>query len=400
VRRAAAAVAIGCGIAGAAAFLAAAYFARQVVVPKTLRKEDLQIRRVFRASDKTLMVELPVSVRTTAPGRYSIWFANGTGHACIGEIVSSADAAGTVTRRVERVDSGDLMSAKAGIWSGYVYATPEPLGLPYSDIEIPTENGMAPAWKFTSTDSSGDASTWAIHIHGLGGSKAGALRGVPVANRLGNTSLVVSLRNDRDAPASKDARYHLGQSEWYDVEAAVSYAVGQGARQIVLFGWSLGASVALQLAASSEFRDLISRLVLNAPVIDWSSTLVANARSSMLPGWVARLGLKILGSTGTRWITGLDAPLNFPALDFLARADELSVPILVIHNEGDRSTPFAISREFVTRRPELAMLLTFPSAEHTQEWNSDPDGWDAAVETWLRTGPPSSAAVTLRPRGL
>lgn len=391
MRRAAAAVAIGCGIAGAAAFLAAAYFARQVVVPKTLRREDLQIRRVFRAADETLMVELTASARTTAPGRYSIWFANGTGHACIGEIVSSDDAAGTVTRLVERVDSGDLMTAGAGIWSGYVYPTPEPLGLPYLDVQIPVENGMAPAWKFTPTQASGDSPSWAIHVHGMGGSKAGALRGVPVADRLGYTSLVVSLRNDRDSPASSDGRYHLGQTEWHDVEAAVAYAVGQGARRIVLFGWSLGASIALQLAASSKFRDLISRLVLNAPVIDWRSTLVANARSSMLPGWVARLGLRMLGSSGTRWITALDAPLSFHTLDFLARADELTVPILVIHNESDRSTPFAISREFVTRRPELATLLTFPSAEHTQEWNSDPDGWDAAVENWLRNGPPSSA---------
>lgn len=389
MRRAATVVAIGCGVAGAAAILAAAYFAREVVVPKTLRKEDLEIRRVFRDADETLMVELPASVRTSTPGRYSIWFANGKGHACIGEIVSSDDAAGTVTRRVERVDSGDLRTAKAGIWSGYVYATPEPLRLPFSDVQIPVENGLAPAWKFIPTQPSGDSSTWAIHIHGLGGSKAGALRGVPVADRLGYTSLVVSLRNDRDAPTTKDTRYHLGQTEWHDVEAAVSYAVGQGARQIVLFGWSLGGSIALQLAARSEFRHFMSRLVLNAPVVDWSSTLVANARLSMLPGWVARLGLQMLGSSRTRWITGLDAPLNFPALDFLARADELSVPILVIHNEGDRSTPFAISREFVRRRPELATLLTFPSAEHTQEWNSDPDGWDAAVENWLRNVPPS-----------
>ena len=393
MRRAAVAVAIGCGIAGAAAFLAAAYFAREVVVPKTLRREDLQIRRVFRAADETLMVQLPVSARTTAPGRYSIWFANGTGHACVGEVVSSDDAAGTVTRLVERVDTGDLMTAQSGIWSGYVYPTPEPLGLPYSDVQIPVENGMAPAWKFIPTQASGDSSTWAIHIHGLGGSKAGALRGVPVADRLGYTSLVVSLRNDRDSPASSDGRYHLGQSEWHDVEAAVSHAVGQGATQIVLFGWSLGASIALQLAASSKFRDLISRLVLNAPVVDWSSTLMANARSSGLPGWVARLGLQMLGSSGMRWITGLDVPLNFHALDFLARADELRVPILVIHNEGDRSTPFVISREFVAWRPELATLLTFPSAEHTQEWNSDPDGWDAAVESWLRNVPTSSVSL-------
>jgi hypothetical protein len=40
--------------------------------------------------------------------------------------------------------------------------------------------------------------------------------------------------------------------------------------------------------------------------------------------------------------------------------------------------------------PRLAWLLAFPSAEHTQECNSDPEGWDAAVESWLRNGPPSS----------
>lgn len=391
MRRAAAAVALACGTAGVATFVAAAYFAREVVVPKTRRREELQIRRVFRAADGTLMVELPASARTTAPGLYSIWFGNGIGHACIGEIVSTDAGAGTVTRRVERVDSGDLRTARAGIWSGYVYPTPEPLGLAYSDVQIPVENGMAPAWRFTPTQPSGDTSNWAIHIHGLGGSKAGALRGVPVADRLGYTSLVVSFRNDRDAPPSADGRYHLGHSEWHDVEAALSYAVGEGAGQIVLFGWSLGGSIALQLAASSEFRERISGLVLNAPVFDWRTTLVSNAMSSRLPRPVAMLGLQMLGSSGTRWVTALDAPLNFHALDFLARADELSVPVLVIHNEGDRSTPFAVSREFVGRRPDLATLLAFPSAEHTQEWNFDPDGWDVAVENWLRDGPPSQS---------
>ncbi|MDQ0078264.1 alpha/beta hydrolase [Arthrobacter oryzae] len=355
---------------------------------------------MFRDADESPLVELPASARTTVPGRYSIWFANGTGHACIGEIVSRDASAGTVTRLVERVDSGDLLTARAGIWSGYVYPTPVPLGLPYSDVDIPTDNGMAPAWKFAPTRASGDSSTWAIHIHGLGGSKAGALRGVPVADRLGYTSLVVSFRNDRDAPASADRRYHLGETEWHDVEAAVSHAVSQGAHKVVLFGWSLGASIALQLAASSEFRDRISRLVLNAPVIDWRSTLLANARSSRLPGWAAQLGLQILESPGARWISGLGTPLSFHTLDFLARADELSVPTLVIHSEADRSTPFAISREFVTRRPNLATLLTFPSAEHTQEWNADPDGWDAAVFDWLRNGPPSSTAVSQMTAGL
>ena len=391
MRRAVVGVVTGGVVAGAAALFAAAYFARQIVVPTSRRIEDLPILRVFRDSNDSLLIELPASARTTVPGRYSIWFANGAGHACIGKIVATDDGAGraavgTVTRLVERVDSGDLLSAKAGIWSGYVYPTPDPLGLPFTNVGIPVENGIAPAWQFPPSEASPeDSGTWAIHVHGLGGKKSGALRGVPVAGRLGYTSLVVSFRNDGEAPASADRRYHLGQSEWRDVDAAVSFALEQGASQIVLFAWSLGGTIALQLALESEFRDHVVGLVLDAPVIDWTSTLMANAKSSMLPRWIALLGLRILESPRLCWIAGLGTALNLRALDGVARADELRLPALVIHSEGDRSTPFAVSRQFVDRRPEMDTLVTFPSVEHTQEWNADPEGWDAAVFGWLRS---------------
>jgi hypothetical protein len=43
--------------------------------------------------------------------------------------------------------------------------------------------------------------------------------------------------------------------------------------------------------------------------------------------------------------------------------------------------------------PGAGDAADFPSAEHTQEGKFDPDGWDAAVASWLRTGPPSSVAL-------
>ena len=115
----------------------------------------------------------------------------------------------------------------------------------------------------------------------------------------------------------------------------------------------------------------------------------ANARSSMRPPWIAALGLRILESPRLCWIAGLGTALNLGALDGVARADELRLPALVIHSEWDRSTPFAVSRRFVSRRRDLATLVTFPSVEHTQEWNIDPEGWDAAVFAWLRNRVPS-----------
>ena len=370
-------------VVGSTVFLGAAYFARQVVVPKTTRREDLPIRRVFRDADGLLQIDLPASPQTTAPGRYSLWFAQGSGHACLGRVSGLDVEAGTVTRVVERIDSGDLMSAEAGIWSGYVFSKPDQLCLPYSVVQIPTERGVAPAWKFAPTKASVASDTWAIHIHGMGGTRAGALRGIPVANRLGYTSLVVSFRNDREAPASADARYTLGQTEWLDVEAAMKFAVDEGAQEIFLFGWSLGGSIALRLADLSAYSGHISGLVLDAPVFDWTRTLTSNARASRLPGPVAALGLSLMQSRAFRWVTGLEAPLDFQSLDWVARASELKKPILVLHGKGDRSTPFDSSELTANLRPDLIHLVPFEVEGHSLEWNVDAHKWEGAVAEWI-----------------
>ncbi|WP_426225757.1 alpha/beta hydrolase family protein [Pseudarthrobacter sp. DSP2-3-2b1] len=383
VRRVTLALATTAIAGGVAAFVAAAYFARQVVVPKRTRKEDLPIRRVFRDADGSSLIELPASPQTTAPGRYSLWFAGGAGHACIGSVTAEDPEAGTVTRLVERVDAGDLTAARAGIWSGYVFSSPDQLGLPYSDVSIPVENGVAPAWKFESPRTQKASDIWAIHIHGMGGTKAGALRGVPVACRLGFTSLVVSFRNDGEAPASPDGRYMLGQTEWLDVEAAVKFAVAEGARRIVLFGWSLGGSIGLRLADLSDYAGSISGLVLDAPVIDWTRTLRSNARASGLPSAIASLGLLFLHRKAFLWVTGLAEPIDYKSLDWVGRASELTKPVLLLHGEGDRSTPFEVSQLAANLRRDLIQLVPFHVEGHSQEWNVDTEAWEAAVVEWV-----------------
>jgi pimeloyl-ACP methyl ester carboxylesterase len=366
-----------------AAFAGAAYFAREVVVPKTMRKEDLLIRRVFYDDDGTLHIDLPASPQTTAPGRYSLWFAAGSGHACIGRITGMDAEAGTVTRIVERVDAGDLTTVGAGIWSGYVFSKPDQLNLPYSEVQIANEYGVAPAWIFPPTNPSDASTKWAIHIHGMGGSRAGALRGVPVACRLGYTSLVVSLRNDREGPASTDARYMLGQTEWLDVEEAVKFAIEEGAQEILLFGWSLGGSIALRLAHLSEYSGYISGLVLDAPVFDWTRTLTTNARAGGLPGPIASLGLLLMRSKTFGWVTGLEEPLDFRSLDWLARASKLQKPVLLLHGRGDLSTPFEASELAAKLRPDLIQLVPFEVEGHSQEWNVDSEKWESAVASWI-----------------
>lgn len=296
-------------------------------------------------------------------------------------------SAGTVTRLVERVDSGHLHAAKAGIWSGYAYSKPEQLGLPFEHVVVQVGGGMAPAWKFQPATAGPAASTWAIHVHGMGGKRAGALRGVPVANQLGCTSLVVSFCNDGDAPPSNDARYSLGQNEWLDLEAAIQFAVDHGAERLVLFGWSLGGSMAMRAADLSVHSDRIVGLVLIAPVLDWAVTLTSNGSSSGLPGPVTRLGLRMLGSEAGRWVTGLKQPIDLSTLNWVARATDLKKPTLILHGVRDKSTPVAVSERLAELRPDLVQLERFDVPGHSLEWNGDTEKWEASVSNFLKSLP-------------
>ncbi|WP_285241511.1 alpha/beta hydrolase [Pseudarthrobacter sp. MEB009] len=382
----ASAVALLAGVAGAA------YFARQVVVPKDSRREYLDVLAVHTNGDGSLEIELPASKQTRAAGRYSFWFQQGTGHACLGPVVESHPERRAVIRVVERVDSGDIQQAAAGIWSGYIYSKPEQLGLPYQDVEIPVANGVAPAWRFDPSTAVAAPRTWAVHIHGMGGKRAGTLRGIPVARRLGLTSLVVSFRNDGDAPPSYDGRYGLGQTEWRDVEAGINYAISNGAERIVLFGWSLGASIALQTAALSPNSSRVAGMVLDAPVFDWRTTLAANGRAAGLPRPFVQLGFTILRSKALRWVTGLAEPICLDSLDWLARATELDKPILVLHGKRDDTTPFEASKKAASLRPDLVRLVEFESVGHALEWNVHPEKWERSVEEWFHGLPLAGAS--------
>src|SRR5699024_1269193 len=87
---------------------------------------------------------------------------------------------------------------------------------------------------------------WAVMVHGRGGRRTECIKALPVAAALGIDSLLMSYRNDGEAPAAPDGKYGLGITEWEDVEAGVRYALDHGAEEVVLFGWSMGGAICLQ----------------------------------------------------------------------------------------------------------------------------------------------------------
>jgi len=373
----------GWSLAGAAAVAGGALaglglvIARSLTAPASERTYDLVIRDVDNSGERHIVV-LDRTPRTAAPGLYCVIAENGRWVRLSHDVLERGP---NLVGREVLVDLGHGLTAGDRVsWSGIFFPSPEDAGLEAMDIEVQTDAGSAPAWLITARG--GPSAAWAIHIHGLGSPRAGTLRGVRVASESGLTSLVVTYRNDGEGPTVGSGRSELGASEVDDVRAAVRFAREKGARTVVLFGWSMGASIALRLATDPELRGVVVGLVLESPVLDWVTTIKANCERSGLPAWTGTLALPWLNVRQLAHLTGLASPLLLRDFDWVERADELSLPILILHGTLDTSSPFHVSTELRRLRPDIVDLEAF-EADHTMSWNSDRERWTAVLHAWL-----------------
>ncbi|MEO7123541.1 MAG: alpha/beta fold hydrolase, partial [Lacisediminihabitans sp.] len=349
---------------GAVAASLAVAMARTVVSPPRKRKEDTAVLAVDRAAGTVTLGATPDAV---LPGHYSFWFAEGAGHARLGDVVSKS--ADTVTRTILGVDHGDLEHARRGRFNGWLYLSPADLGFDYESVDVVTPVGVAPAWLVAA---SSPTERWAIHVHGRAVTRAETLRGLPVFHGADYTSLVVSYRNDGEAPASTDGKYALGDTEWRDVEAAVTFALDHGARSIVLVGWSMGGATVLQMATRSSLAGVVRGIVLDSPVIDWKSALDFQAKLAHLPACVGVAARSIIGGSWGRVLTGQEWSIDLDRLDLVRTSAKLSVPILIMHSDDDGYVPSTASHALALARPDIVTMETFENARHTKLWNYDP----------------------------
>ena len=375
--RASWAVAAAAAAAGLALGGLGLVIARRLTSSASGRSYDLTIRGVDNSGERPIVV-LDRTPATAASGLYCLILENG-GWARLSHEVEDRGP-GLVGREVLGETGPSLAAGERASWSGIYFSGPEDAGLDAKDVEIPTGVGQAPAWLITPTGTL--SSTWAIHIHGLGSPRAGTLRGIQVASDAELTSLVVTYRNDGEGPIVGTGRSELGAAEVDDVRAAVRFALENGARDVVLFGWSMGAAIALQLAAEHELRGIVVGLVLDSPVLDWVSTIKANCVRSSLPAWSGALAAPWLTFWPLALMIGLASPIDLSRFDWIARAGELNVPILLLHGTLDTSSPFEVSTRIRALRPDIVDLEVF-EADHTMSWNSDHERWRAVLFSWL-----------------
>lgn len=373
------------GTALAAIPTLASIFARTVVTPDPHPAQDVRIHAYHPpADDETpARIDLAITNQTTVRGQYALVFDEGRGVARIGDVVSINRKNQTVTRIVEEHYSGELSQAVRGRWAGFIWPTPQAAGYVSEDVLIPVENGLAPAWFIPPVHHTPHRSTWVITVHGRGSKRNEGLRMMGVAQRMGMPVLLVSYRNDGEAPDARDKRYGLGATEWPDIEAAILYALNHGATDVVVVGYSMGGAVSLQLAQQSSLAHYIRGLILIGPVIDWFDVLRHQARINRLPHPAGKMGLWLLESAWGRTITGLTSPVDLRRMDWVSRSEDLRHPVLILHSEDDDFVPIGPAEQLARKNRRLVNLIRFTEARHTREWNVDSQRFDSAVLTWL-----------------
>jgi pimeloyl-ACP methyl ester carboxylesterase len=251
---------------------------------------------------------------------------------------------------------------------------PAVLGIEFETVTYRGQQGDLEAWFVP-----GDGSTWIVAVHGLGADRTEFLRFLTATDDLNYPTLIVRYRNDEGSPTANDLRILAGQEEWEDVAAAVDYALVNDAADVVIYGASMGGALTLGYTYNAN-QGTIRALILESPVADMRQVVQLRSGEALPIGGLIGDSMLAVGR-GVVWLrTGLD----FDTVDYVDRADELRVPVLLFHGEADTTIPFEVGKSLAEARPDLVEFHPLEDAAHVRAWNEDPEQYETTLEAFLQ----------------
>jgi pimeloyl-ACP methyl ester carboxylesterase len=394
-RRRWAAIALTIGTTLGIALVGFGWYASDQIADGALRPRDgprSQELTVVAAGDGLITLRAGGDSNWRREGIWGLQWSSGMsdGYARVGAPRAIDDQRREVTRPLlagEPPPSG----ARARLDNVVFDGTPASVGLSFEDVRYSADGGPTPAWLVA-----GDRDTWLVFVHGRGVDRKEALRVLPTIAALNIPSLVISYRNDAAAPEGASGHYAYGRTEWRDVEAAVSYARDSGARDVLLYGASMGGGIVMSFLYRSELAASVRGVILDAPMLRFRATVEFGLAEAGVPAVYRWLPM---------WIAERRFDIAYGDLDYLARTDELRAPILLFHGSDDDIIPIALSDELAAARPDLVRYERVEGAHHVGAWNVDPARYEAAVTAFLESvaarpagARPSTAPATLSGR--
>ena len=258
--------------------------------------------------------------------------------------------------------------------------TPQDVGLSFEPRSFIVKRGTSKslrlaAWMVRHPEAAG---RMVVLVHGYADAKIGAAAWLPMLHRQKVNVLLLDLPGHGE---SDDAISTAGWREREDLAQVVDQlrsASLQQAQQIVLFGLSMGASVA---GGAVCLRDGIAGVIMDSPFADYRSAALLHSRLFGLPGAIVQRPANWL----LRWMLGAD----FGAIAPINLVETIPCPVLLIQSGADQLISPDDQREMERRvrartaRDGASSALTVPNAAHLLAMSSMPQEYERMLGEFL-----------------
>ena len=246
--------------------------------------------------------------------------------------------------------------------SSAIESTPRQTGLEFEDIFFTTRDGVRlNGWLVPHSD----ASSTLIWFHGNAGNISHRVENIKLLHDLVKVNIFIF---DYRGYGRSDGR-PSEEGTYLDGEAAIELIrrrIGTGAeKKIVLFGRSLGAAIAAEMATRFPSQGLI----LESPFI--SIAEMARAMFPLLP----------IG------------PFLRTNYDVREKIKKLKVPLLVLHGERDEIVPFEHGKTVFDAAPEPKKFFPIPGAAHNDTYAIGGETYFRELKQFINLTGPQNASL-------
>lgn len=247
------------------------------------------------------------------------------------------------------------------------------LSLPYQTVTLDTALGPAEAWL---VPAAGVESGRAIYVHGIAGAREDGYRALSILHEQGWSVLLISYRNDPTAPASTEASYGFGLTEWPDLEAAVAkLAPTDSDPKLLVVADSMGGAILGQFLAQSPLAPRVQAVALDSPALSFGAVIDHQSAQggTPLPGFVAWTAKQILPFKTALPLEQAEVASTFALFPG---------PVFLAHGSADRIVPIGPSQSLAAARPDTTVTL-WTGADHLGSYAEDPTAYRAAFQEFL-----------------
>lgn len=205
-------------------------------------------------------------------------------------------------------------------------STPADIALPYEDIFLTTADGLKiHGWYIKHPEPLATL----LFLHGNAGNISHRLDSLQIFHALGLSVLIIDYRG-----YGRSQGHPSEQGTYLDAQAAWDFLVSSqhiAAQNIIIFGRSLGAAVAVQLAEQQTAGALIMESAFTS---------------------IVEIGKRYYPYLPVQWLTRI----RYPSIE---RVSNINCPLLVIHSPDDELIPFELGEQlFASARHPKSFLKT------------------------------------------